>query len=563
MSEWLSRNKVVETGDIEIRGKIIPSIIVQILKNRGYDTPQKIEEFFAPSLNNLGNPLLIPDMVKAVERILQAMKNKERILIHGDYDTDGVTGVALIVRNFRKLGIEAEYYIPHRLVEGYGVSKAGIDYAVNCRCSLMITVDCGITAMNEIAYAQNKKIDVIVLDHHKPREVLPEAYAVVNPKLPQSEYPFKDLAGVGVAYKMLFVLFDKLNLPNEELYEDLDLVALGSVVDVVPLIDENRCLVKHGIKKIIKSKKLGFKAILEETALKTELTAYHLGFIIGPRINACGRLRDAKEAIELFLTKDKSYALRLAKSLSEDNRRRQEIEDAILMGAKELIEEENLIKDRVIVIGKEGWHEGVIGIVASRIAEEYAKPTILLSLKVDTAKGSARSVPGFDICEALNAVSDLLEKFGGHKQAAGMELKKENINMFRAKINDFAKNFDEKIFIKKHYYEFKLDLKDITDDVVHFLKYFEPTGTENPQPTFLGEDLEVVGVPRIVGEEHLKFALRKEKKVFEAIAYGKAENILNMEVGKTRINCLYSISEDSLIGKRKVILKVKEMEKIE
>lgn len=554
----MSKDKSVEAKDITIRGKKIPKIIVQILRNRGYDTPEKIEEFFAPSLRNLPDPFLLSDMEKAVNRIAQAKKRREKVLIHGDYDTDGITGVALLYRNLRDLGIDVEHYIPHRLIEGYGVSRSGIDYAVSKNCQLMITVDCGISAFDEIAYANSKNLDIIVCDHHKPKEVLPPALAVLNPKV-SSAYPFKDLAGVGVAFKFMQGLWRHLRLPEDELYEDLDLVALGSVVDVAPLTDENRCLVKYGLKKIVNSKKAGFKALLEETGLKKEITAYHLGFIIGPRVNACGRLRDAQEALELFLTEDPERAAELARNLSADNQNRQNIEEMILEQARQAIEREGLKEHRVIVIGSEEWHEGVVGLVASKIAEEYARAAIVLCLKTDTAKGSARSVPGFDITEALTNCHNLLIKYGGHKQAAGLELKKENLLPLRECINQYAQRFDSNIFLKKHYYDLKLDLKELTPDVVYFLKFFEPTGNENPQPVFLGKDFEVVGEPRVVGEDHLKFGVRKDGFSFQCIAYGRASDILNLIPGKTRIDCLYTVSEDSFIGKRKVVLKIKEL----
>ncbi len=244
---WFPKGKPAEAGELIIRGKQIPQVIVQILKSRGYDTSEKIENFFAPSLTDLPNPFLFPDMEKAVDRIVRARDNKERIFIHGDYDTDGITGIDILYRNLKKLGIEVEYYIPHRIIEGYGVSKAGIDYAVQKGCSLMITVDCGITAVDEISYAQAKNLDVIVCDHHTPKESLPGALALLNPKLAQSSYPFKELAGVGVAFKFLQAIYERLNISQEELYQDLDLVALGTVVDVAPLVDENRCLVKLNI----------------------------------------------------------------------------------------------------------------------------------------------------------------------------------------------------------------------------------------------------------------------------------------------------------------------------
>uniref|UniRef100_A0A7C6AFD5 Single-stranded-DNA-specific exonuclease RecJ n=1 Tax=candidate division WOR-3 bacterium TaxID=2052148 RepID=A0A7C6AFD5_UNCW3 len=563
MSKWISKHKGELSADLIIRGKKIPGVIVQILKNRGYKTPEEIVSFFAPSSNDLHNPFLISDMEKAVARIIKAIEKKEKILIHGDYDTDGITGISLLYRNLKKFGLEIEYYIPHRIIEGYGVSRSGIDCAVEKGCPLVITVDCGITAFEEIFYAKSKNIDVIVCDHHNPKTELPDAYALLNPKLPHCNYPFKELAGVGVAFKLLQAIYNKLGIDENELFADLDLVALGSVVDVVPLVGENRYLVKSGLKRISKSKKPGIQALINVAGLKGELTAYHLGFIIGPRINACGRLHDAKSAIELLITDDYFRALEIARELSADNQKRQQIEDEILNEAIAIIEENKLYERRVIAVGKEDWHEGVIGIVASRIVEEYAKPALIFTLKQDTAKGSARSVSGFDIAGALNFCADLLLKFGGHKQAAGLELLRKNFDLFVEKINQYAQNFDEEIFTKKHYYDMKLDFKDITEDVVYFLKYFEPTGMENPQPVFLGENLEVVGIPIVVGNEHLRFSLRKEKIVFPAIAFYHADKILNMVPGKTRIDCLFTIFEDSLVGKKKVVLRVKELKNVE
>jgi single-stranded-DNA-specific exonuclease len=561
MTEWVRKGRFSKVADLEIRGKIVPSTIVQILQNRGYSSPEKIEEFFAPSLSHLHNPFLLNDMDKASERIVQAVHNREKILVHGDYDADGITSTALLMRHLNKLGADVEYHVPHRLVDGYGLSRSGINLAIKNNSSLIIAVDCGITAMDEILYANQHNIDVIVCDHHKPKETLPQAYALLNPKIAEDNYPFKDLAGVGVAFKLLQALYEKLNLPKEEIYEDLDLVALGSVVDVVPLINENRTMVKYGIKKFAASKKIGLKALLEEVGLKGGLTSYHLAFVIGPRINACGRLQDAKVALKLFLTQDKSQAKQLAKTLSLENQKRQKIEDSIYQDAQVLIEKDNLDKDRVILLGKENWHEGVIGIVASRISETFHRPTILLTMKKENARGSARSIMGFDITDALKSCSSLLTKYGGHSQAAGLELKSEDITQLKENLNEYAKQQDENLFTKKSFYDFELDLDKITAEIVYYLGFFEPTGTANPQPVFLGENFEVVGVPRVIGSAHLKFAVRKKTKVFEAIAYGKAENILDIEVGKTHIDCLYYISEDSFLGKKKVVLKIKEMKK--
>jgi single-stranded-DNA-specific exonuclease len=466
VTEWLAKKHAGAVSDLEIRGKKIPKVIVQILHNRGYDTSEKIEAFFAPSLNRLHDPFLLGDMERAVDRIITAQHTRESVLVHGDFDTDGITGVALIMHNLKKCGIEVTEYIPQRLVEGYGLSRGGVNRAIERGCGLIISVDCGITAIDEIAHANENNIDVIVCDHHKPKETLPNAYAILDPKVPGDRYPFKELAGVGVAFKMLQALYQKLGRPQEELFEDLDLVALGSVVDVVPLVEENRILVKHGIRRIPKTQKVGIQALLEETGLKSGLTAYHLAFIIGPRINACGRLRDAQEALELLLTHDPSRAAGLARNLSQDNITRQEVENAIYQDARHIIEREARHRDRVILVGNDTWHEGVIGIVASRIVEDFYRPTILLALKEEIAKGSARSIKNFDITDALHGCADLLIKFGGHSQAAGLEVHRTHIDELRECINNYARHVDERTFEKQSTYDIKLDLNDITDEVM-------------------------------------------------------------------------------------------------
>lgn len=561
MTEWRSKNNSGRVAAVEIRDKQVPQPIVQILKNRGYATPESIEEYFAPSLADLHDPFILHDMEKAVARIRKAIADKERILVHGDYDTDGITGTALLVRNLEKFGAAVQSYIPHRLEEGYGLSMAGIKKAIADHCSLIITVDCGSSALEEIAQARKHDIDVIVCDHHLPGEVLPDALAVINPKRAGSDYPFPDLAGVGVAFKLLAALYQRTDRPLEELHEDLDLVALGSVVDVVPLVGENRILAKYGMRRLTTSRKRGIQALIKETGLPRTLTSYHLGFIIGPRINACGRMHDAQSALELFLTRDPTRAAEIARSLSLDNEKRKNIQEETYGAARSAIDSLDIAPHRIIVLAQEAWHEGVLGIVASRIASEYYRPAIVLSIKQDVAKGSARSIPGFDITNAIGQCRAMLVKYGGHGQAAGLELRHENLERFRSCINEYARSFEASVFERQSYYDIPLSLDEITPEVVHFLKYFEPTGIANPQPVFLGENLEVVGVPRVVGANHLKLALRQHDRVLPAIAYDRANEILNIEIGKTRINCLYSIADDSYTGKRKIMLRIREMVK--
>ncbi len=563
MTKWEPKKSAGTAKSLEIRGKKIPQPVVQILQDRGHDTPRSIENFFAPSLADLHDPLLMRGMDRAVARLVEATKKKEKVLIHGDYDADGITATALLMRNLSGLGLDAKYYIPHRLEEGYGLSMSGVQHAIDEQCTLLITVDCGSSAVAEVAYAKENHIDVIVCDHHEPGADLSEPLALLNPKIPGSGYPFTELAGVGVAFKLLCALSQETQRPREELHADLDLVCLGSVVDIVPLVDENRIIVKHGLGRMPKSRKKGIQALLKETGLAGEITSYHLGFIIGPRINACGRMHDARSALELFLTEDMSRAQEIAKSLSADNETRKEVQEETYRSARAVIEETGLAANRVIVVAGPDWHQGVLGIVASRIASEYYRPTIVLTASEDTAKGSARSIPGFDITGAIGSCASMFRKFGGHEQAAGLELDREHVARLTACVNDYAQRFDESAFEKRNLYDIELGLADISPDLVHFLKYFEPTGVSNPQPVFLARDLEVVGVPRVVGANHLMIALRQKDRVFPAIAYDRAEEILEIEIGKTRVDCLYSIAEDSFTGKKKTTLKVKDMVRID
>lgn len=563
MAVWINRSNGVLPDALTIRGKTIPRPLLQVLANRGIVAPDEIERFFAPSLDDLHDPFLMPDMDKAVARVTEARTRGESVLIHGDYDTDGITGIALLQRTLERLGLDVATFVPRRLIEGYGLSRAGLESALERKCRLVITVDCGITADEEIAFAAAHGLDVIVCDHHQPKSMLPRAHSLLNPRLPDCPYPFKDLAGVGVAFKFCQALQRKHERPVREIHDDLDLVALGTVVDVVPLTGENRILVKAGLQRMNKTDKPGLRALLEDAGVKREVAAYHLGFILGPRINACGRLRDAAEALRLLTTTSPEEARRIARNLSRDNRQRQAIEDEILNQAITITAREGYDRQRVLVLDHPDWHEGIVGIVASRMAERYTRPAILLARKHDRARGSARSVPGFDITAALAACAQLLVRFGGHKQAAGLELAPEHVPELRRCINDYAASVDGAIFAKKTHYDVEIGLTDIDDGFLHFLKYFEPTGMDNPQPVFLARDLAVVGTPRVVGNDHLKLTLRRDDRTFEAIAFGQGRAVLGIEPDQTRLDCLFTVTADTYGSRRKYILKLKEFKTAE
>jgi single-stranded-DNA-specific exonuclease len=541
----------------------LPKFIVSILFQRGYKTLPAIKDFLNPSLAQLHQPKLLPDLEKAVTRIIQAIEKKEPILIYGDYDVDGVTATALLLRTLRTVGAKVSFYIPNRVKEGYGLSDTGILYAKSQGFNLIISVDCGTTDFEEIELANNHGMDVIVCDHHETKDTLPDAYAIINPKRHDSNYPFYELGGVGVTFKLAWGLLSALNQPKEYLTEHLDIVALGTIADIVPLIEENRILAKFGLQQIPKTKKVGLQALLKVTGInKREITYYEIGFMLAPRINAAGRLSQAEKAVRLLTTDDKAEAEIIAQELNQENSRRQTIENEILNDAIKYIEENNLAKNRVLVLGNEKWHEGVVGIVASRIVDRYFRPTILLSIKEDKSKGSGRSIPGFNIYQALKHCQDCLLGFGGHKYACGVEIAKNNIEQFSQRMQEYAEiNLQPELLQRQIHVDAQLSFHDMTDNLLKILEQFEPFGQGNPIPIFLTNSLEVVGFPRVVGKDHLKFKLRENKeKVFEAIAFGRSDEILRLEKGKQdHVDIIYTFDEHTFAGKSKLQLVVKDL----
>ncbi|MEO0075728.1 MAG: single-stranded-DNA-specific exonuclease RecJ, partial [candidate division WOR-3 bacterium] len=436
-------------------------------------------------------------------------------------------------------------------------------YAKSQGFNFIITVDCGTVDFLEIQLANKLGIDIIVCDHHEPKEILPAAYAIVNPKRHDSTYPFAELGGVAVAFKLIWGVLALLKYPKEYLTEHLDLVALGLVADIVPLISENRILAKFGLKQISKTNKVGLQSLLKVAGiLKREISPYEVSFILAPRINAAGRISNAEKVVTLLTTNNRHEAEIIAQQLNQENTQRQVIENQIFEESIKIIEAQNLSKSKIIVLSCDKWHEGVIGIVASKIAERYYRPSILLAIKGDRAKGSGRSISGFNIYEALKYCKDTLIGFGGHKYACGIEIAKDKIDSFIEKIQIYADNYlNINCLQRKIYIDAVLSFSQINDRTVKLLKIFEPFGQENPPLLFATHSLEVVGYPNRVGKDHLKFRVRENKdRVLEAIAFGRSSDILNLQIGKEdHVDIVYSFNEQYFAGKTKIQLNVKDL----
>ncbi|MDA8211769.1 MAG: single-stranded-DNA-specific exonuclease RecJ [Clostridia bacterium] len=504
----------------------IPDIMAQILVNRGISSADEAREFLWADLGRLHSPLLLPDLKVAVERIALAVSRGEKILIYGDYDVDGITSTTVLVLTLQKLGAQVEYYIPDRLEEGYGLNLGAMEWAQQEGFSLIVTVDCGISALKEAQWAKEAGIDLIITDHHEVPEELPQAVAVLDPKREDSEYPCPDLAGVGVAFKLAQGLLQHFQpgLPLNEAGKDLlDIAALGTIADIVPLRGENRIIVKYGLRTLAESQRVGIKALKEVCGLAGKrISAGQVGFVLAPRLNATGRLGDAKEGVRLLLSTREEEALSIARELDQGNRERQQIEAEMVNEAVQLIDRfHDFTRDKVILLGRENWHPGVIGIVASRIVERYHRPTILLALDGEQAKGSCRSINGFDMYHALGACKEYLVKFGGHKQAAGLTLTTGNIENFRRAINKLA---DAALTEEQLYPQVRLDgvvgFSELTLDLVDQLELLQPFGHQNPGPVLACREAKVVEC-KGVGKAgvHLKLRVRRDSGFLDAIGF--------------------------------------------
>ena len=524
----------------------VPIVVAQLLLNRGVSTAEEVKMFLNPSLSDMHDPSLLPDMDIGVERLAKAVESGEKICIHGDYDVDGVTSTALLVRTLSALNANVEYRLPHRQKEGYGIKTAAVEELSANGVGVIVTCDCGITACDTVDRANELGIDVIVTDHHEPGLELPRAIAVINPKRADATYPFSELAGVGVAFKFAQGLVRKLGL-NEESFISrfIDLAALGTVGDVVPLIGENRAIVTHGLKAIPASKKLGFQTMLRSTGLEGKpLTAYYLAFVLGPRINAVGRMHDATAALKLFLTRDETEARTLMVEMEQHNDDRRVEQTRILEEAIEQVESKDLSNLRVLILSSEKWNSGVVGIVASKIAERYTRPTIMLCR--DDASGighgSARSIDGFNLLESLCHCGDLLTGFGGHTQAAGMSIQLDNLDAFEDKINKYAHEIiPAEALLPRVTAEIEIDAADITRELVDIIASMEPFGMGNPEPLFISRNLNVTQRQRVGDGSHLRLQVQGDgSSPINCIAFGMGDMANNIELGGS-IDLCYSI----------------------
>ena len=498
----------------------ISPAFAQVLVSRGMNDAESIKNFLTPSFQDIHDPFLMPDMDKAVKRLKEAVEKKETVLVHGDYDADGITSTALLVSVFRRLGLKTCYHIPNRITEGYGLSSVGVQKGRDCGAGLIVTADCGISSEKEVLNARSMGMDVIITDHHEPPEKLPEAVAVIDPHRKDSEYPYKYLAGVGVAFKLVQALVGAYG--NTPLQELLDLVALGTIADSVPLTGENRVFVIYGLKEINSpSCRLGVKAMKEVTGISGDVRAGRLSFTVIPRINAAGRLDDAGEVVELFLTDDAERAGAVAAMLDGQNKTRRKIEGDVLKSALDMIDPHNL--DSAVVLASHDWHPGVIGIVASRLVDMFFRPVFLFSIKDSIAKGSARSIPPLHLFESISECRELLLGFGGHRQAAGLRLPADNLHAFRERMNSIVnRNLKEDDMVPTLEIDAAIKLSDVSFNLVNELSLLEPFGDSNREPVFGAKGIEILD-RRIVGDNHLKMRLKQERISLDSIGFSMAD----------------------------------------
>lgn len=560
--KWVFKNHTNLEKIAELESNLnINQTLAQLILDRNLFTAEEVEKFIKPDLNKLHDPFLFKDMEVAVSRLLKALREGDNILIYGDYDVDGITSVSLLYEALFELGGKVSFYIPNRISEGYGLSKKGIDVAKNKKIDLLITVDCGVTAVEEVAYANENGIDVVICDHHEATKDIPSALAVINPKLKDCKYPFNELAGVGVAFKLLQALYQRLGYGVNKLEDFLDLVAVGTAADIVPLLDENRILVKYGLEKLNSNSRNGLFALAESASLLgKEITVSTIVFVMAPRLNAVGRMSSAKKAVHLLTSKSLQQARNIARILESENKMRRNIDEATCIEAMDLVDQQiDPEVSKIIVLAKNDWHPGVIGIVASRVMEKFNRPTVLISIKNGIGKGSARSTLNFDIYKALNSVNHLLDDFGGHKFAAGLTIKEENINQLRTELEKISEaQIANEDMTPTLMVESEVNLNQFDAKFLKWLKYFAPYGPENMTPVFVVRDLEVVGDVNVVGYNHLKMKVRQNGIVIDAIAYNFGDTASQFKNKNQRLDSAFVMEENTWNGQTTIQMRIKD-----
>lgn len=535
----------------------INRLLCKLLAQRGLNTFEEAKHFFRPQLSDLHSPWLMKDMHKAVERIISAINNKEKILVFGDYDVDGTTSVAAMFQFLKSIYSKVDFYIPHRYKEGYGISKIGIDFAKENEITLIISLDCGIKSVELIDYAQSIGIDFIVCDHHLPDSVLPNAVAILNAKQQDCTYPYKELCGCGVGFKLMQALTETLQLNEDSYLQYLDLVATAIAADIVPITGENRILAFYGLKKVNDNPSTGIKALMHLAGVQKEMYITNLVFIIAPRVNAAGRMDDAKKAVQLFIEKDFTQALEFAKMLHSDNSDRKEADTTITEEALSIIEsDEELVRKKTTVVYQPHWHKGVVGIVASRLIETYYRPTVVLTKSGEVIAGSARSVAGFNLYEAIHACREHLLGYGGHFAAAGLTLAEENLEAFT---NAFEKVVTEQItpelLIPEIIIDAEITIPEINLNFYNILSQMEPFGPENMRPVFIAKKVYDTGFSKIVKEQHIRFVIQQNKQSITGIGFNMANKFHLLQMNAP-LDIVFTLDLNEWNGEKSVQLKV-------
>ena len=555
-------------GDAEVVNRLagelrINKILVNLLVQRGITTYDEAKSFFRPSLDDLHDPFLMRDMDKAIERIGEALAKKEHILVYGDYDVDGTTAVSLVYTFLKVYSGNIGYYIPDRYKEGYGISQQGIDWAKENGYSLIVALDCGIKSNDKVAYASTLGIDFVICDHHRPGAEIPDAIAVLDPKRNDCTYPYKELSGCGIGFKLIQAFAQVNHVPFVQLEQFLDLVAISIAADIVPITGENRILAYYGLQRINKEPRPGIKAILELSGIKKELVINDIVFTIAPRINAAGRIEHGEKAVELLIQKKEDLASFLGDDINEQNTTRKNLDTLITDQALQQIERDESFRNRKsTVVYNPEWHKGVIGIVASRLTDKYYRPTIVLTRSNGHVSGSARSVKDFDVYNAIESCSDLLEQFGGHMYAAGLTMKEENVEAFSERFEKIvASTIEDRMLTREIEVDAELNLKDITPSFYRILKQFAPFGPGNMAPIFRTSGVRDNGRGRVVGNNHLKLSLTQEElnsSLFDGIAFQLGHHHPMVEQQES-FDVVYHVEENTFNGRTSLQLNIKDL----